>query len=74
MAEKTIRRNRTDYTVKKVSEGLTRQKGTFEKYIAQSLSGTANQDEKDRAKKLINETRALLIKLEQAIDEVETND
>lgn len=74
MAEKTVRRNRTDYTVKKVSEGLTRQKGTFEKYIAQSLSGTANQDEKDRAKKLINETRALLIKLEQAIDEVETND
>lgn len=74
MAEKTVRRKWTDYTVKKVSEGLVRQKGTFERYVAYSLTGKANQDEKDKAKKLINETRALLVKLERAIDDVETKE
>lgn len=72
MNDKTVRRApRSEYTVKKISQGLMNQKNTFEKYISSDISGTATQEEKDMARKLINETRTLLVRLEKAIGEVE---
>lgn len=72
MAEKTVRRNRTDYTVKKINDTLIRQRSTFEKIIDSEIKGTSSVDEKANARKLINETRALLMKLEKVIDAVDS--
>ena len=72
MAEKTVRRNKTDLTVRKVNETLIRQRTVFEKLIGADITGTSSIDEKANARKLINETRALLMKLEKAIDSVDS--
>ena len=70
-AEKTVRRNRSEVTIKNVSDSLISQRNIFEKYIKTTISGYASQDEKDTARKLINETRRILVQLEKAIENIQ---
>ena len=70
-AEKTVRRNRSEVTIKNISDSLVSQRNVFEKYIKTTISGYASQDEKDTARKLINETRRILVQLEKAIENIQ---